>query len=207
MPSPAPCPTPAGCPTPQPCSEVFDAQCVVYTGDALDCNGNVIIGPNNTLAEAYNNIINYFCESLFIESDIICGQDTVVTANTSVTNAIADVVDYVCTHVPPANCCPTFYADINQIGELGLSVTLTNGTAPFTYSWTIEQLTTYYAGLSFSGATNTATVYVQKVTDAYFAAPGLLKNIYSALVKVKVTDANGQIASAYYNAQAFDQVG
>lgn len=207
MPSPAPCPTPAGCPSPQPCSEVFDSQCVVYTGEALDCNGNVIIGPNNTLAESYVNIINYFCESLFITSDITCGQDTVVAANTSITEAIVDVVDYVCNNVPPANCCPTFYADINQVAELGLAVTLTNGTAPFTYAWTIEQLPSYYAGLEFFGSTNTPTVYVQKVTDAYFAVPGQLRNVYSALVKVKVTDSNGQIASAYYNAQAYEQYG
>jgi len=64
MPSPAPCPTPAGCPSPQPCSEVFDAQCVVYTGETLDCDGNVIIGPNNTLAEAYINMISYFCDTI-----------------------------------------------------------------------------------------------------------------------------------------------
>jgi hypothetical protein len=30
-----PCPTPAGCPDPEPCSEVFNAECVIYTGDVL----------------------------------------------------------------------------------------------------------------------------------------------------------------------------
>ena len=30
--TPPACPTPLGCPTPQPCSEIIDAQCVIYTG-------------------------------------------------------------------------------------------------------------------------------------------------------------------------------
>jgi hypothetical protein len=34
--SPAPCPTPTGCPTPEPCSEVFNSECVIYTGDVLE---------------------------------------------------------------------------------------------------------------------------------------------------------------------------
>lgn len=59
--TPAPCPTPAGCPSPQPCSEVIDAQCIIYTGATLDCDGNVIVAANNNLAEAYNNIIDYVC--------------------------------------------------------------------------------------------------------------------------------------------------
>jgi hypothetical protein len=59
--TPTPCPTPSGCPTPNPCGEVTNAQCVIYTGNILDCNGNVIVTPNNNIAEALNNIINYVC--------------------------------------------------------------------------------------------------------------------------------------------------
>jgi hypothetical protein len=64
MVSPAPCPTPVGCPTPQPCSEIFDAQCVRYTGTTLSCDNNAIVGPNNTVAEAFVNIIGYFCSEI-----------------------------------------------------------------------------------------------------------------------------------------------
>lgn len=64
MPSPAPCPTPEGCPTPQPCSEVFDAQCVVYTGENIICNDrDVLVTTNDTVSQALVNIINYFCEA------------------------------------------------------------------------------------------------------------------------------------------------
>jgi len=63
MVSPAPCPTPVDCPNPQPCAEVIDSRCVIYTGETLDCDGNVIVAANNSVAEAFNNIIDYFCTS------------------------------------------------------------------------------------------------------------------------------------------------
>jgi hypothetical protein len=61
MPSPEPCPTPVGCPTPQPCSEVFDAQCVRYTGAALTCGLDVVVPSNDTVAEALESIVDYVC--------------------------------------------------------------------------------------------------------------------------------------------------
>lgn len=63
MPSPAPCPTPQGCPDPQPCSEVFDAQCVVYTGDPILCGEDVVVETNTTMANALQDIVDYFCQN------------------------------------------------------------------------------------------------------------------------------------------------
>jgi len=65
MPSPAPCPTPAGCPTPQPCSEIFDAQCVRYTGAALTCGLDVVVPSNDTVAEALESIVDYVCNTSY----------------------------------------------------------------------------------------------------------------------------------------------
>jgi hypothetical protein len=59
--SPAPCPTPAGCPSPEPCSEVFDAQCVIYTGPAITCNGNTVVPTNTNMADALQAIVDFFC--------------------------------------------------------------------------------------------------------------------------------------------------
>ena len=61
MPSPAPCPTPIGCPNPEPCSEVFDAQCVRYTGAALTCGLDIVVPSNDTVAEALESIVDYVC--------------------------------------------------------------------------------------------------------------------------------------------------
>jgi hypothetical protein len=60
--TPAPCPTPEGCPDPQPCSEVFDAQCIVYTGDPIICGETTIVATNDTVADALNAIVDYFCQ-------------------------------------------------------------------------------------------------------------------------------------------------
>ena len=62
--SPPPCPTPVDCPTAQPCSEVFDAQCVVYTGDPIVCGQDTVVPTNTTMAEALSLITAYFCSKL-----------------------------------------------------------------------------------------------------------------------------------------------
>ena len=62
--SPAPCPTPAGCPNPEPCSEVFDAQCIVYTGVDIECGDDTVVATDTTIADALNDVVTYFCEEL-----------------------------------------------------------------------------------------------------------------------------------------------
>lgn len=162
--TPPPCPTPVDCPTAQPCSEVFDAQCIVYTGDP-----------------------------------IICDQDTVVATNTNIADALNNIVDYVCNK--PVACCPTFAVDIyrNPFDEiLTLYSTLTNGTAPFTYEWTVEQ--NDFEGLSIASSPTSSSITLNPVTNNYIDAPGLGDIVYMSLVKLKVTDSAGQIASAYFTA-------
>lgn len=94
--TPAPCPTPVGCPDPEPCSEVFDAQCVIYTGNNIDCGRTTVVSANDNVAVALQNIVDYFCERLLIASDITCDQNLVVPAGATVTNAIINVVEYFC---------------------------------------------------------------------------------------------------------------
>lgn len=61
--TPAPCPTPVGCPDPQPCSEVFDAQCIVYIGDPIICNQDTVVATNDTVADALNQVVDYICNN------------------------------------------------------------------------------------------------------------------------------------------------
>lgn len=161
--TPPPCPTPDDCPEAQPCSEVFDAQCIVYTGD-----------------------------------DIVCDETTVVAQNTNVADALNQIVDYVCTQ--PVACCPTFAVDIVEERDQNylLTAQLTNGTAPFTYEWTIQQ--SALAGMDFAGVTNLDNVIMVTVPTLYVPAVAISGNLFQSLVKVKVTDAVGQIATAYYMA-------
>ena len=59
--SPAPCPTPIGCPDPLTCSEVFDAECVVYTGAPITCGQDVVVPTDTNMAQALQLIVAYFC--------------------------------------------------------------------------------------------------------------------------------------------------
>ena len=61
--TPAPCPTPAGCPDPEPCSEVFDAQCIIYTGTPIVCGETTLINTNTNIAEALQSIVSFFCDN------------------------------------------------------------------------------------------------------------------------------------------------
>jgi hypothetical protein len=59
--TPIACPTPIGCPSPEPCSEVINAQCVVYTGPPIICNTVTIVATGDTMAEALASIVAAFC--------------------------------------------------------------------------------------------------------------------------------------------------
>lgn len=59
--SPAPCPTPGGCPDQIVCSETFNSDCVVYTGDPIMCGEEVVVPSNVTMTEALIAIVNFYC--------------------------------------------------------------------------------------------------------------------------------------------------
>ena len=192
--TPAPCPTPVGCPDPQPCSEVFDAQCIVYTGDPIICDQDTVVATNDTVADALNQVVDYFCDNSGGGTVIVDGGDNVTVTE--------DTIGNVTTYTINATCCPTFVVDIEYTEAretIGLNTVLTNGTGPYTYSWTYAQ--NYFLGLVFSGPVNTANVdFISNLTlQAYEPTVGSGPSaVKSTLVKVTVTDSNGQIATAYY---------
>lgn len=59
---PEPCITPPPvCLDPQPCTEIINAECVVYTGPAITCKDSAIIPTNSSLVEALEAIVDYIC--------------------------------------------------------------------------------------------------------------------------------------------------
>ena len=62
--TPAPCPTPTACPDPEPCSEISYAQCNIYVGPDIVCNGDTVVPTNTNMAEALQLIVAYFCPAL-----------------------------------------------------------------------------------------------------------------------------------------------
>ena len=93
-----PCPTPAGCPDPEPCSEVFDAQCIIYTGADIECGTDVVIAQNTPVATGLQNIVDFFCtyESLYDGPDILCNENVVVSSGVTVDQAIQDLAAFFC---------------------------------------------------------------------------------------------------------------
>lgn len=62
--TPPPCPTSTGCSDPEPCSEISYAQCNIYTGPDILCNGDTVVPTNTSMAEALQLIVAYFCPQL-----------------------------------------------------------------------------------------------------------------------------------------------
>jgi hypothetical protein len=172
MPSPAPCPTPIGCPTPQPCSEVFDAQCVVYTGEDILCDTDVVISKNDTVAEALENVVDYFCNAAppvsccpTFAADIQPSQTLEFGLRVNLTNGTA----------------PFTYA--------------------WSYAQYAVGSSNDFRGIVFVGPLNNQDVQItidDNFYDGLGGTPSVSKRIYSTHVKVRVTDSVGQIADAYY---------
>lgn len=85
--SPAPCPTPAGCPNPEPCSETFNAQCIIYTGEDIECGIDTVVLSDTNLADALNDISDYYCTQVAtLTGNISTINGNISTINTNITN-------------------------------------------------------------------------------------------------------------------------
>ena len=132
--TPPPCPTPADCPDPQPCSEVFDAQCIVYTGADILCGQDTVVTQNDSVAEALASVVDYFCDevatSTVITADIFCQESPqvntlVVPEDTLVNTAVALVVEYFCDRFSNLNLWLTIEADTGSTSADNPTDTLT----------------------------------------------------------------------------------
>jgi len=118
--TPPPCPTPEGCPDPIPCSEYFDAECIVYTGVDIECLDDVVVATDTNLADALEDIINFFCTYIAAASSgsvvEVCNTNEYLDI-TSTTDPITGVVTY--------TLCfdPTNLPQIALSGGTGINVT------------------------------------------------------------------------------------
>lgn len=96
--TPPPCPDPGDCPEAQPCSEVFDAACIIYNGEDILCDTDVVITTSMSLSEAVTAMVAYFCTTSEHElaQDLICGEDTVVAAGSDLDTTLTGIVSYFC---------------------------------------------------------------------------------------------------------------
>jgi hypothetical protein len=101
--TPPPCPTPEDCPEKQPCSEVFDAECIVYTGPNLQCGLKDVVTQNSSINQALEDIISYFCTAVSLVpvtvveagENVEVTSETVGTTTTYTVSAIPSVIKFV----------------------------------------------------------------------------------------------------------------
>ena len=62
MTTPPACPPSDPCPEAQPCSSYTDAQCVIYTGEDIECNGQVVVETNANLNDIIIELVSRICD-------------------------------------------------------------------------------------------------------------------------------------------------
>jgi|SRR6056297_2476801 len=83
MTTPPACP-PLPCPNPQPCSSYTDAQCVIYTGDDLICDQQIVVENNANLNDIIIELVSRICEAAgnIPQTVVVGGNNIDVSSNT-----------------------------------------------------------------------------------------------------------------------------
>jgi hypothetical protein len=207
MPSPAPCPTPIGCLNPEPCSEVLDSQCVIYSGENIICNTDVLVTTNDSVADAIQSIVDYFCSTAGSIVTLTSAGGTVSLVNDGTGPALAVKgltagyginITTTTTAVTVAAACP-IQVQITAGGDVrSIQATVTGGLAPYTYNWVMADLIGG-VGVSMWALTSTGnpavvTPVLNPAVVDKFDACATSNSGSVGLAKVIVTDANGCIA-------------
>jgi hypothetical protein len=191
--SPAPCPTPAGCPTPLTCSEVFDAECVVYTGIDIECANEVVVATDTNLADALNDIISYFCEFVVAPSIgavvNVCGTNDYLSV-TSTTNPSTGVTTYTVCFDP--NELPVYLVDY------GTGINVTSSTVGNTTSYIVSNTDPGSAQNIFKNiaVAGQSTVIADSNNDTLTLAAGTGIQITTNAITDEITITNNSPASS-----------
>jgi hypothetical protein len=193
--TPLPC-NPIGCPEPYPCSEITDAQCVIYTGTDLECGTDIVVGQNTNVANALAGVVDYFCEAI--------GTPNVALQEGTNINITSSVVGGVTTYTISADTvCPmTVKIEGTALVPRSIQATVTGGTAPYTYTWEMADFSASAGAIIESMILLSATPFPQVVQPGInltydgrtFDSNGIINAARVGLAKVTVTDANGCIA-------------
>ena len=135
------------CPDPAPCSEITDAECLIYTGPDILCQGTPVILQNDSIASAFVALASLACATASGGvQQIIAGNNIVISPS----NGLGIVTIN-------ADCCDVYFADIigdaysntNLAGHLNLK----------------QDILTAGAGISIVGTTISAVGGLGTVTN------------------------------------------
>jgi hypothetical protein len=108
-----PC-NPIDCPDPIVCSEINNAQCIIYTGPNLQCGSEDVVSQNSSMNQVIEDIINYFCN---LTPSV---PTTVVEGGTDI-EVTSEVVDDVTTYTVNYIGSPIVYYGYGE-GEVAVSL-------------------------------------------------------------------------------------
>jgi hypothetical protein len=132
----------------------------------------------------------------YTTADIKCGTKSIIFANNPLSQILSNIVEFLC------KCNLAVTINLSSTDDLLLESVVTGGTAPYTYQWSANQ-NSQYAGHLLPPVVADASlllglnVSVEEGIDNFFQGTSGNK-IYKTLIKLKVTDAKGCTADAYY---------
>ena len=152
-----PCPTPAGCPDPEPCSEVFDAQCIIYNGADIECGNDTVVTSDTNVATALNEITTYFCQELTQQKLRFVKE---INTNFDQTTLTITQAELAACGITPSICSLTG----SEFSDFVLSLWYLNGTV-----WKLiqpyESQTQFY-GVTVDDATGLITISIARPSGA-----------------------------------------
>jgi hypothetical protein len=184
--TPPACPTPTDCPDPQPCSEVFDAQCIIYTGADIECDEDIVVTQNDSVSEALISIVDYICNLSTVA--IAAGTDISVASST-----VGNVTTYTITNTSPAS-------SVTLTSAGGTETLVNDGTGA---ALAVKGITAG-TGISVSSSATAVTIAAtgpQKYVGNYNSLPGTLvitHNLNTQFVVISIIEQNFPFA-AYSN--------
>jgi hypothetical protein len=73
-------------PCPPSCAEVFNAQCIVYTGTDLVCGKNTVIRRYDYLDTIITKLVNYICSNFTLPAYNVVGSENITVTTTTIGN-------------------------------------------------------------------------------------------------------------------------
>jgi hypothetical protein len=125
----------------------------------------------------------------FTSAAIKCGNKSVIYANNSLTQAISNVVEFLC----DKKC--KLDVTIGNTNPFELTANVANGVAPYTYLWSFPS--NAFTGHNTGGIVNNQTVTFSPTVDSFLNGTQTY-NMNRTIFMVTVTDANGCTQEAYY---------
>ena len=147
------------CPDPEPCSEITDANCLIYTGPDILCDGNIIIESNDSISSAFVALAALACTtSSGTINQLIAGPGIILSPNGT---AQSITISRDCCDVYFADILGDAYSNLNLAGHLNLKQNILTAGPGISIVVGPPGTTTISAVGGLGTVTNVSTVFTQ----------------------------------------------